>query len=238
MFGGTAAGTLLPPYIVYKAEHLYNTWQEGGPQGARYSTSRSGWFDSALFEDWFETIALSYFKKKATKDQPKVLIGDNLSSHLTLSVIQKCEEYNIRFILLPPNSTHLCQPLDVAFFHPLKCHWRQVLLDWKMKNKGTVPKDVFPRQLKGALKSLSPKVEANLRSGFRGTGIFPFNPEEVLKRLPRATNGNQSISDCLFESFENYLREMRQASSVPKRKKKYDVYFSWEECNWDVFGAR
>ncbi|KAJ4436072.1 hypothetical protein ANN_18699 [Periplaneta americana] len=33
-FAGTASGTLLPPYIVYKAGHIYDTWQEGGPKGA------------------------------------------------------------------------------------------------------------------------------------------------------------------------------------------------------------
>ncbi|XP_063239266.1 uncharacterized protein LOC134540445 isoform X1 [Bacillus rossius redtenbacheri] len=220
MFAGTASGILLPPYLVYKAEHLYNTWQEGGPEGARYNTSKSGWFDSALFEDWFETVALAYFKKVATKDQPKALIGDNLSSHLTLSVIQKCEEYNIRFILLPPNSTHLCQPLDVAFFRPLKCHWRQVLMDWKMKHKGTIPKDVLPRLLKSTLKSLSPSIEKNLKSGFRATGVYPYNPEEVLKKLPATTIGNMSISDGLSKSLESYLRESRNATSTPKQKRR------------------
>ncbi|KAJ8912800.1 hypothetical protein NQ315_002558, partial [Exocentrus adspersus] len=55
-----------------------------------------------LFEDWFFKIALLYFRRI---DGPKVLIGDNLSSHLSVQVINACREHNIRFILLPPNST-------------------------------------------------------------------------------------------------------------------------------------
>jgi len=39
MFAGTASGYLLPPYIVYKAENLYNGWTENGPKGARYNRS-------------------------------------------------------------------------------------------------------------------------------------------------------------------------------------------------------
>jgi len=73
------------------------------------------------------------------------MIGDNLSSHISQKVIQCCQDNNISFVLLPPNSTHLTQPLDVAYFRPLKIKWRQVLNSWKEKNKGNVPKTHFPR---------------------------------------------------------------------------------------------
>ena len=41
------------------------------------------------------------------------MIGDNLSSHISEAVICKCAKYHIKFVCLPPNSTHLSQPLDV-----------------------------------------------------------------------------------------------------------------------------
>jgi len=63
MFSGTASGVILPLYVVYKAEHLYNTWTYNGPPGTRYNRSRSGWFDMTLFEDWFFTIVMPYFRK-------------------------------------------------------------------------------------------------------------------------------------------------------------------------------
>lgn len=54
MFCGNADGSVfLPPYVVYKAEHIWSTWQVGGPPGTRYSRSKSGWFDSMTFEDWY-----------------------------------------------------------------------------------------------------------------------------------------------------------------------------------------
>jgi transposase len=37
------------------------------------------------------------------------LIGDNLASHISLNVVQECQNNNIHFILLPPNSTCLRQ---------------------------------------------------------------------------------------------------------------------------------
>lgn len=63
MFAASAAGDLLPPYVVYKASHLYNTWVEGGPKGTRYNRSKSGWFDSISFLDWLETIVVPNLRR-------------------------------------------------------------------------------------------------------------------------------------------------------------------------------
>ena len=59
---------------------------------------------------WFHDIALPYFKKK---EGEKVLIGDNLISHINSSVIDSCKKHGIDFACLPPNSTCLTHSLDV-----------------------------------------------------------------------------------------------------------------------------
>lgn len=92
MFSGTAAGHLLPPYIVYKSKHVYDTWTENGPAGATYGSSTSGWFELESFEDWFQRILLLYSRKLAG---PKLIIGDNLSSHISVEVAQQCIEHDI-----------------------------------------------------------------------------------------------------------------------------------------------
>ena len=43
MFAGTAAGTLLPPYSVYKSKELAERWTTGRPPATRYNRSKSGW---------------------------------------------------------------------------------------------------------------------------------------------------------------------------------------------------
>lgn len=58
MFCGNAAGASIPPYIIYKAEHLWTTWTENGPLGARYNRSKNGWIDLGIFEDWFTSHLL------------------------------------------------------------------------------------------------------------------------------------------------------------------------------------
>ena len=132
---GSASGDLLPPYIVYKAESMWSTWTEGGPKKPRYNRTKSGWFDALTFEDWFITLVVPALKKLVGR---KVIIGDNLVTHLSVKVLKLCEENNIGFIALPPNSTHLTQPLDVAFFRPMKIAWRKQLSCWKEKRQNHI----------------------------------------------------------------------------------------------------
>jgi hypothetical protein len=87
---------------VYKSHNIYESWSERGPKGARYTCSPSGWFDTCSFEDCFQQILLPGVLHLEGKE---ILIGDNLSSHISLKVIQLCRDNNIEFICLPPNST-------------------------------------------------------------------------------------------------------------------------------------
>ena len=66
MFAGSASGIVLPPYIVYKAEHLWTLWTEGGLPKARYNRSRNGLFDNHLFTKWYRTV-LTLFAKNAIR---------------------------------------------------------------------------------------------------------------------------------------------------------------------------
>lgn len=217
MFSGTATGVNLPPYIVYKSTHLYNTWTEHGPAGTIYNRSPSGWFDATLFEDYFIRIALPYFKQ-SPQSEPKIMLGDNCASHLSFNVIRACIDNNIRFVFLPPNSTHLTQPLDVAWFRPFKTKWRMVLKSWKLTHKGVVPKSSFPSLLRKTIEELGENVISNLVAGFKACGVCPFNPEAVLNRLPEAT---QTPKIPLAEVLINTFKESRYKSgdqSVPKRQ--------------------
>ena len=122
--------------------------------------------------------------------------------------------------------------MDVAFFRPLKSHWREVLSIWKQSTSAsrctTVPKDEFPRLLKQLLDALKPDAEKNLKSGFRKTGIFPLNRQEVLQRLPKAIL-EQSLGSLTCEVGEVFLEELNKKrevvtkSSAPKRRKKLNV---------------
>lgn len=163
MLCGTATGELLPPYVVYKSKRVWDTWQEGGVPGAKYDCTKSGWFDGTTFSNFFFRLLLPHARKKSGT---KVVICDNLSSHVDEDVIKACRQYNIKFVFLPPNTTHWTQPLDVAFFAPMKKKWRSLLSRWKKsllqlamkkKKKATgTPRRTAPATPESTTASVSP----------------------------------------------------------------------------------
>ena len=110
MFCGNATGEFIPPMVVYKSEYCYENWTTGD--------YNNRWFDSRMFETWFFKQFIPSIRKHQRKQV--VLIGDNLGSHFSPKVIDACVQNDIIFICLPPNTTHLCQPLNVAVFRSAK----------------------------------------------------------------------------------------------------------------------
>lgn len=106
MYGGFADGTMMNPYVVYKSVNMWDCWVVGGPEGTIYNRTKSGWFDSRTFDDWFMRCALPPMKRLEGK---KALIGDNLACHFSLRVVEECEKNNIQFIFFPGGATHICQ---------------------------------------------------------------------------------------------------------------------------------
>lgn len=226
MFAGTAAGNVLPPYVVYKAQRLQAAWTEGGPHGCRYNVSKSGWFDADIFLDWFKSLLLPFCRFLQGR---KIVFGDNLSSHLHPEVFELCNENDIHFVFFPPNTTHLMQPLDVVFYAPLKRQWRETLTEWKKtlgKNQATLPKHVFPSLLANLLESMDPRLKPNMISGFSATGIYPIDRQRVLKRLRRETTEEdmQATKDLVSDTLLEKLKEIRapppQAENAPVRRKR------------------
>lgn len=248
MMAGAACGTILPPYTVYKAGELYTSWIENGVEGAGYNRSSSGWMETRIFADWFEKIILPYFKKL---DGMKALIGDNCSSHISYHVVKLCLDNNIKFILLPPNTTHLTQPLDVAFFRPIKIEWRAVLNRWKANHRGNLQKDCFPKLLAEVYDNLGLISESssgrkklvncsrndarlargmvNMQSGFRACGIYPLNAEEVLKKIERRKPLiplNDVSPELWVDSLKSYLDEKRRNETAHFTRGRKKIHLS------------
>ncbi|XP_069357707.1 uncharacterized protein [Maniola hyperantus] len=226
MICGNAAGDILPPYVNYKADNSWTTSTEGGPSDARYNRSKSGWFETNTFEDWFFSLVLPALRREEGK---KLLIGDNLSSHINIEVLKACKDHNIAFVALPPNSTHLTQPLDVAYFRPLKLRWRQILDEWKESPEGqrspTIPKNLFPALLKRLWENIMDNSADNLKAGFRKTGIYPTDETPVLQRLPNFKDAEEPslISENFIQYLENKRKEVVEICGGKGRKKKLNV---------------
>nr|CAH7745020.1 unnamed protein product [Callosobruchus chinensis] len=219
-----AAGEILPPYFIFKAKQKWSDWLVGAPAGSRMSVTNTGWIDTETYDDWFEKHLLPQLKKKEGR---KILIADNLSSHISLKVSRLCQENNVRLIMLVPNLTHLLQPLDVAYFSQLKAAWRTVLTQWRATSQGktavTLPKNKFAQLVKKSLDVIEPNSKQNMAAGFRCTGIFPTDRKIVFRKLPSYGKDAVEVQSAIGESFKSFLTDLRDSDLGKKTRRKFQV---------------
>ena len=67
MWCGSASGEYLPQMVVYKAENLYKSWVKGGLKDCIHNVTKSGWFDSACFQQCFVEIFMKTVAEKSGK---------------------------------------------------------------------------------------------------------------------------------------------------------------------------
>ena len=211
---GSAAGERLPPFILYKGKNLYRRWTEGGPAGALYGANESGWMDAESYLSWFSKLfipAVSHL----TKTGPVVLIQDGHHSHISLELIRKARENHIILLCLPPNTTHLLQPFDLAVFSPLKKAWRAILKQYKLETRGDhASKEAFPGLISKLWEtSLQP---SHCRGGFRGAGLAPYSREHVLQKLPLVAAVSEDTDTAITASQDTATQDTAHDAKNPE----------------------
>ena len=118
---------------------------------------------------------------------------DNLNSHLSVKVIELCQENNNEFVCLPPNATDKLQPLDVGLFASMKNSWKKQLTKYKDEdpNAKLLYKTEFSRMLAELYGNLNP--ENHLPKAFEKCGLYPLNPGKAMGRIP-SVESNQDIA--------------------------------------------
>ncbi|KAF2880040.1 hypothetical protein ILUMI_26109 [Ignelater luminosus] len=164
---------------------------------------------------------------------------DNLTSYIiNLNVLRLCQENGVKFVCLLPNSTHITQPLDIAYFKTLKIKWKQVITSWKEsasgKNQTAMPKDQFPALLEKTLDELQSTTSQNVISGFRKASSVPLN---VKKPLSRLSNQDRQVHLNMIGDFFLQRLEDKQSKMVTLKtnsRKKMNVAAGQNICPDDI----
>ncbi|KAL8573814.1 hypothetical protein ACOMHN_019088 [Nucella lapillus] len=142
-----------------------------GFQEAHLARSSNGWIDTEIFQSWFET---AFCPSVAHLQKPVVLFADGHATHLSMKVHELCNEHGIIVYQFPSHASHLIQPLDLTTFKSLKQVWREEVMSFQERTSTTLGKKDFAAVFKKAWERGVPKDV--VVSGFRGAGIFPWNP--------------------------------------------------------------
>jgi hypothetical protein len=178
--GINSQGWALPPFIIFKGKQYQSTWfEEDFPEDWQLSLSSNGWTTNQHGLEWLKHFDLH--TQSRSKGQKRLLITDAHESHKSTEFIDYCSEHNIICLWMPPHASHLLQPLDVSCFSPLKTAYSKQV-EHLVKNKiHHITKVEFLPAFKKAFDQAF--TLSNIQGAFRGSGIFPFDPEAVLSRV-------------------------------------------------------
>ena len=163
----SASGQTIPPLIIWKRNTMSPDMAVGEIPGTQYGFSDSGWMMSKLFDSWFR----KHFMRYAPVSRPLLLLLDGHSSHYCPDTLKLAAENDIIILALPPNTTHLTQPLDKGVFGPFKTHWKRVCHDFQVSHPGHIVNYYNFCSLfsKAWIESMT---SVNIMAGFETTGIY------------------------------------------------------------------
>ena len=238
----SAGGFCIPPMVILDRKTLHPDMTIGELPGTIYGLSSKGWIDSELFNMWFN----SHFLRYAPPVRPLLLLMDGHSTHFCPETIRLASEQDVIIFTLPPNTTHLAQPLDKGCFGPFKAEWKKVCHEHLVKEGRVVTRYSFS-QLFGQAWMRSMTIK-NIMAGFRVTGVYPldrskllgkdedvskvipFNP--MISRSPYSKKVRACTSD---EANEDFVKESVK-KSMEEADKKWKEGFGTYTCSLDPDG--
>jgi hypothetical protein len=178
----SADGRYLNPMIIWPATTHRSNWTTFPTPGWHYACNESGYTDSNISLQWLKRVFDPETKERAN-GRPRVLILDGFGTHETLEILEYCFANNIILCRLPSHTSHKLQPCDVAAFGPLKTAYREQVERLERGGVNTIGKEHFTSLYKPAReRAFTPK---NIKAGFAASGLFPFNPDRVLRTVPK-----------------------------------------------------
>ncbi|KAF2176819.1 DDE-domain-containing protein [Zopfia rhizophila CBS 207.26] len=193
-----ADGTSLTPSLIYQAVsgNVQDTWlQDFDPSLHKcyFTSSPSGWTNEDIGYAWLTQVFNQETKEKARR-QYRLLILDGHGSHVNMRFIEYCDKNKILLAIYPPHSTHTLQPLDVCLFKPLSTAYTVELEVFMDECQGffSITKRDFFRFFWVAYKRAFTKK--NILSGFKNTGLHPFDPIRVIKKFSDLNTSRPSSS--------------------------------------------
>jgi DDE superfamily endonuclease len=178
----SADGRSLLPLIIWPASTHRSNWTTYPTPGWHYAHSENGYNDSKISLEWLTRVFNPQTKGLANQRR-RVLICDGFGTHKTLEILEFCLENNILLSRLPSHTSHKLHLCDVGVFAPLRTAYRDEVERLYRGGLDTVGKEHFTSLNKPARKRASTK--RNIMAGWAATGLFPFNPERVLRHTPK-----------------------------------------------------
>jgi hypothetical protein len=175
-----ALGESVPPVFIFKGKkkidvQMVQQMAELAPSSL-YGVQENGYFTSIN-----TSALLKHLDSHSTSPRPLLLIMDGAGGHLNAESARLATTLKIDILLLPAHTTHVLQVADVAVFRPFKEAWKGQCAKRRREKRASTARgeggihktDIIPMAMAAWDSAMT---SSNVISGFRRTGIFPFDP--------------------------------------------------------------
>ncbi|KAK8120394.1 transposase [Apiospora kogelbergensis] len=192
----SALGRTIPPLVIFKGKTVQQQWfplNLGPFKDWQFTATENGWITDETAIEWLEKV---FIPNTAPEDpsEYRLLVVDGHGSHTATDFMYLCFRHRIRLLFLPPHTSHVLQPLDLAVFSPLKTAYRKVLGNVNQFSNSTVIGKRYFLQCyqKARSEALSGQ---NIRSGWRAAGLWPVSMAKPLLSPLVVGNTSYTTSD-------------------------------------------
>jgi hypothetical protein len=177
-----ATGAKIPPLVIFKGKNLLSTWlPQLLPEGWMFSFNESGWTSNYHGMEWIKHFEARTRENLQSPGEYHLIICDGHDSHISVGMVNFCIQHCIDLLLLPPHSSHIMQPLDVAIFGSLKC---AILLQISHLLRSGITRIQKVEWLERYIEARERAItQYNILAGWRGAGLFPENMHRVLQQV-------------------------------------------------------
>jgi hypothetical protein len=220
--GVSSQGWNVPPFVVVAGKNHLTSWYQnsGFPPDWVIAVTDNGWTTNEKGMDWIRHF--EKHTKPRTIGGYRLLVLDGHESHHSDEFEEYCKEHNIVTLCMPAHSSHILQPLDVGCFSPLKKAYGQQIEDMMRAHIIHITKDDFFPAFHAAFNIAM--TESNIRGGFQGAGLLPFDPESVILALdlqlktPTPPNSRPGTAQPWVSQTPNNLIEASSQSTFIKTR--------------------
>jgi hypothetical protein len=191
-------GDAPPPFFIFGAlKNVPETITTRFPSNiATFACNDKGWMGRDMFLLWATNFTNWVAEKRRigafSPQQRLLLFVDAHTSRDCPPALQLFAQHGVSVITFPGQLTHIMQPVDVSIGAPFRTYFRQLLRKLMMHWKSALPPSESMRKPTAAEKRdmmIAAAIDAahqattitNRESGFRATGIVPYDPAAPLR---------------------------------------------------------
>lgn len=210
----SAEGLVAPPLFIFSNSEVGVHDLDHAPPGSTAISVSSGYMQDWIFVQWFKNW-VTWVRLSTSK--PLLLIVDNHSSHLSMEVIELAKKSNVELLALPPNLTHILQPLDVSLFRRLKAAIRRTLhARLEQEGRSSLNNQEFVQLTSESWNQVF--TLSHIQESFGHIGLFPFNPNKYFERV-----GEPHIFTSLIPSENDKMVTMDTSNGSEVERLKLEV---------------